>query len=101
MSKKRYTPEFKAQAVELANLGKPISLVAEELEIRPDLIYRWRREGVQPAGSRNGAATEITQNEAAELRALRREITDLKLENDILKKADVILGTKPRLKSGK
>jgi transposase-like protein len=31
------------------------------------------------------------------LRRLRREITHLKLENDILKKAAVILGTKTQL----
>jgi transposase-like protein len=31
-----------------------------------------------------------------EVRRLRREITRLKLENDILKKAAVILGTKPQ-----
>ncbi len=34
---------------------------------------------------------------ADELRRLRREIAHLKLENDILKKAAVILGTKPPL----
>ena len=32
---------------------------------------------------------------APELRRLRRENASLKLENDILKKAAVILGTKP------
>ena len=59
VSRKRYTSEFKAQAVELVGLGKPVPAVAE-------------------------------------LRRLRREITHLKLENDILKKAAVILGTKPQ-----
>jgi transposase len=34
--------------------------------------------------------------EADELRRLRREIANLKLENDILKKAAVILGTRPQ-----
>jgi transposase-like protein len=33
---------------------------------------------------------------ADELRRLRREVANLKLENDILKKAAVILGTKPQ-----
>jgi transposase-like protein len=33
---------------------------------------------------------------AAELRPLRAEISQLKLENDILKKAAVILGAKPQ-----
>ena len=30
-SRKRYTPEFKAQAVELLTTGKPVPEVAEEL----------------------------------------------------------------------
>ena len=39
--------------------------------------------------------------EADELRTLRRENSLLKQENDILKKAAVILGTRPQLNSGK
>jgi transposase-like protein len=35
------------------------------------------------------------------LRSLRREIALLKAENDILKKAAVILGTRPQPNSGK
>ena len=36
--RKRYTPEFKAQAVELLSTGKPVSQVAEELCISSDLL---------------------------------------------------------------
>jgi transposase-like protein len=38
---------------------------------------------------------------ADELRSLRRENSILKMENDILKKAAVILGTKAQPHSGK
>jgi len=34
VTRKRYTAEFKAQAVELVGLGKPVSEVAEEF-VRP------------------------------------------------------------------
>jgi len=34
--------------------------------------------------------------DADELRELRREVAHLRMENDILKKAAVILGTNPR-----
>ena len=37
--RKRYTTEFKAQAVELLSTGKPVSQVAEELCISSDLLY--------------------------------------------------------------
>ncbi len=61
----RYTAEFKAQAVELIGTGKPVPQIAEELWI------------------------------GSNLRSLRRENALLKMENDIFKKAAVILGTRP------
>lgn len=77
-SKKKYTQEFKNQVLALVQLGKPPAEVAQEMEISRDLVYAWKYQ----------AATD-------ELRALRRRVADLQLENDILKKAAVILVTKP------
>ena len=97
MTRKRYTAEFKTQAVELVGLGKPVPEVAEELGIGTSILYGWVRTQAQPArlGSAGlGAGGELPA--ADELRRLRREIASLKLENDILKKAAVILGTKPQ-----
>jgi|SRR5579862_444514 len=100
--RKRYTAEFKAQAVELVGMGKPVSEVAEELEIGTNVLYRWMRKGGQPErlGSGGGAAVG-EQPVADELLRLRRENANLKLENDILKKAAVILGTKPQSFAGR
>jgi transposase-like protein len=39
--RKRYTEEFKAQAVEVLRIGKPLSELAEELCVSADLLYRW------------------------------------------------------------
>ena len=69
--RKRYTEEFKAQAVELLRTGKPVSELAEELCVSTDL------------------------------RALQRENAQLRMENDILKKAAIILGTKSLYHSAK
>jgi transposase len=97
--RKRYTTEFKAQAVELLDTGKPVEKVAEDLCISSSMLYRWRLDsqggspGPQAGGGGAGAADD--------LRALRRENAILKQENDILKKAAVILGTRPQLNSGK
>ncbi len=66
-----YTPEFKAQAVELVAAGRPVADLAVEL----------------------GVSTN--------LRELRREIALLRQENYILKKAAVILGTNPRTNSAR
>ena len=37
-TRKRYTEEFNAQAVELLQTGKPVSELAEELDISSDLL---------------------------------------------------------------
>jgi transposase len=98
VTRKRYSAEFKTQAVGLVELGKPVSEVAEDLGIGSSLIYGWMRKGAQPLQIGSGGLRAVGEEPAAnELRRLRRENTNLKLENDILKKAAVILGTKPQL----
>ena len=94
VTRKRYTPEFKAQAVELVTIGKPVPEVAEELGIGTSLLYKWIGKNPLPGQPPGGEGQEAT---AAELARLRREIAQLRLENDILKKAAIILGTKPLL----
>ncbi|MDB6172154.1 MAG: transposase family protein [Chthoniobacteraceae bacterium] len=97
VTRKRYTSEFKAQAVELVSLGKRVPEVAQDLGIGTSILYGWVRHLSQPAqlGSK-GLRAVGEEPEADELRRLRRENANLKLENDILKKAAVILGTKPQ-----
>ena len=102
VTKKRYTAEFKAQAVGLVGLGKPVSAVAEDLGLSQGVLYAWvsRRKGSQSAelGSEGLRVPQLRDElpAADELRRLRRENATLKMENDILKKAAVILGTKPQ-----
>ena len=84
--RKRYTTEFKAQAVELLETGKPVPQVAEELCISSALLYKWRQ------GAQVGSAGPRAVGEGAgadDLHALRRENALLRQENDILKKAAV------------
>jgi len=99
--RRRYTQEFKAQAIELARSGRPIRELAAELEVGSDLIYTWLRnaEGAQFGSKADRAVGE--EDAAAELRSLRVENSRLKMENDILKKAAVILGTSPQQKAAK
>jgi len=95
--RRRYTEEFKTQAVELVKLGKPVHEVAKELGIGSSMLYRWVHQAIKPAqlGS-EGVRAGGEEAAADELRRLRRDNAQLKLENDILKKAAVILGTKPQ-----
>jgi transposase len=55
--------------------------VAEELQLRPQVLARWR----QQYGT--GTAEQVSPSEAAELRRLRREVEILRQERDFLKKA--------------
>ena len=97
VTKRRYSAQFKAQAVGLVGLGKPVSVVAKELGIGEGVLYAWvsRSKGSQSAELGSEGPRAVGELPAAdELRRLRRENVTLKMENDILKKAAVILGTK-------
>jgi transposase len=94
--RRQYTDEFKAQAVQLLQTGRPVSRLAEELGINPNLLYAWRNAAQGTQDGSAGPQAEGARDAADELRALRRELARLKVENDILKKAAVILGTKPQ-----
>jgi len=100
VTRKRYTAEFKARAVGLVSLGKPVMEVAQELEIGSSILYGWVSKGAQSGqfGSGGVRVPQLRDEEpvADELPRLRREILTLKLENDILKKAALILGTRPQ-----
>jgi transposase len=93
--RKRYTAEFKAQAVELLTIGKPVSEVAQELCVSNNLLYNWRQEFQRAQGGSAGPRAVGEGAGADDVRALRRENALLRQENDILKKAAVILGTRP------
>ena len=84
MDKQRrsFTPEFKQEAVDLCRRsGKSECPVARELGISQPTFNRWMRQVASaPQGSHSFLATE-------ELKVLRREMEQLRMERDILKKA--------------
>ena len=97
----RYTPEFKEQALSLLALGKPVSEVARELQVSDNLLYSWRSQSQRTQGGSVGLQAGGELSDATALRALRRENARLQAENDILKKAAIILGSKPPPSSAK
>ena len=99
--RKRYDAQFKADAVELIKTGKPVSEIAQELCIGSNLLYKWKLESQGPQVGSAGPRAVGEGSEADELRALRRQNARLQIENDILKKAAVILGTRPQPSSEK
>lgn len=85
--RKRYTREFKVEAVRLTEAGdKTIADVAFDLGLAPNTLYRWRSElGV--AGEEAFPGQGQLKGGDEEMRRLQREITRLRQERDILKKA--------------
>ena len=39
--RKQYTPEFKAQIIELVGAGRPVPEVAEDFEVEVSCVYAW------------------------------------------------------------
>ena len=86
--RRKFDREFKQMAVELSKHREDIQALTEELEITPDLLYRWRREafGSQEA-SFPGQGNPIQTAEDKEIAKLKKELRETQLERDILKNA--------------
>jgi len=80
----RYPPEFRQQLIELARAGRSARALAREFEPSEQTIRNWIKQADLDAGRRGDG---LTSDEQAELRRLRRENRQLKLEREILKKA--------------
>jgi len=84
-TRRRFTAEFKAQAVKrLLEGGKGLSEVATELGLSPGQLSGWRNEQLV-AGSAEALAAR--KAEQAEMQRLKRENKRLEEEVEILKKA--------------
>jgi transposase len=87
MKRKRYTREFKVEAVRLSEAeDKSVADVAFDLGLHPKTLYRWRQElGVSGEEAFPGQGQMKASDE--EVRRLQREVARLRQERDILKKA--------------
>ena len=93
MSKKgvRYEDNFKKQIVELVNNGKSIPEISKEYDLAKSNVYKWIND-YNNSGSFK-AADNRTEEEN-KLLALEKENKQLRMENDILKQAALIMGRK-------
>lgn len=85
--RREFTKEFKQDAVLLSfENGKTIGQTAENLGLHHGLLGRWRRE--YKADKHNAfRGNGKLKAEDEELRQLKKEVADLKVEREILKKA--------------
>ena len=81
-----YPLEFRAEAVRLARgSDKSIPALAADLGISSEALRHWLRQADADAG--RGQPGDLTSDERAELRRLRREVKTLQQEREILRKA--------------
>jgi transposase len=85
-----YTEDFRREAVRRADAPDVTAAeVARELGIHPGQIYNWRRQykrlSEKQFNSINGV--DYSMDESEEIRRLKRQLADLKEENEFLKKA--------------
>jgi len=80
--RRSFTPEFTQDAVDLCRRsGKSECQVAREVGIPQSTLNRWMRQAARtPAGAKRFLATE-------ELKLMRRELDQVRMERDILTKA--------------
>ncbi|MBS4761512.1 IS3 family transposase [Carnobacteriaceae bacterium zg-ZUI252] len=91
-ARRSYTPEFKQQMVELYRIGsKSRAEITREYDITPSAFDRWIKHYNQ-SGSFKEADNRTA--EETELRRLKKENQQLKMENDIFKASGADNGTK-------
>ncbi|VUZ26617.1 IS3 family transposase IS655 [Acetobacterium wieringae] len=86
-----FTDEFKNQVVQLYLNGKPRHEIIKEYELSASAFDRWVK---QHQNSGSFKEKDNRSDEENELIKLRKEVQQLKMENDILKQAALIIGRK-------
>jgi transposase len=83
-SARRYSPEFKRDAVALLNSsGRSIAAVAKEIGVSDVTLAAWAREQAAGLSTEERGRVEAERKEAIEL---RKRIKDLEQEIEILKR---------------
>jgi len=78
---RKYDDEFKREAVKKIHDGQSVASVARELGVAESLLHNWKRQTM-----------EVSSDSEKEVIALRRQLREVEMERDILKKAALIFG---------
>lgn len=94
--RRKYDAEFKRDAVKLSeSAGYTLERAAGSLGITPSLLWKWREAAKSEGGDAfrgNGNRT----TDAERIRQLEKEVRELRMERDILKKASAYFATNQR-----
>ncbi len=95
-ARREFTPEFKAEIVELCRRGdRTISQVVTDFDLVDSAVRRWIAQAEAEANPQNQAQRDAV-SEKAELEALRRENARLQRDVDILKRATAFFARETR-----
>ena len=84
--RRSFTDEFKAGAVRLViDEGKTVPQVARDVDLTASAVRNWVEQARADRGK--GKPGVLTTEERAELTRLRKDVRELRMERDILKKA--------------
>ena len=85
-ARRSFTDEFKAGAVRLVvEEGKSVGAAARDLDLSESALRAWVERTRADHG--NGKAGALTTSEREELGRLRKEVRELRMEREVLKKA--------------
>jgi len=93
--KRKYTPEFRQQMVDLVRAGRSYSELEREFGCTGWSIRQWVKQADRNVGRGDGG---LSGTERSELTRLRRENRQLKLEREILSKAAAWFATESTAK---
>ena len=80
---KRFDKEFKISAVKMVTeAGHSVAEVARSLDIHANVLYNWKKKY-----SGEGVKAFVGTGHLTELSALRKQLREVTMERDILKKA--------------
>ena len=89
--RRNFTDEFKQQMVQLYNNGKPRSEIIREYDLTPSALGKWIAYYNETGSFKEQDNRSDEENRLIEL---EKEVRQLRMENDILKQAALLLGKK-------